>query len=87
MAVINLKKPKNYIGALIVSAFASTIVVVIALTIKDKYNEISVDKKDNSNVKQNNNSWKSIIITFVLTFVAYTVSYLFLYYMFGYKYV
>jgi len=67
------------------SAFVSAFIVVMAIYVKSTYDKFNVDNKDNKGNVTQSSSFKGVLITFAITFVAYMLSYAVLYFLVGYR--
>ena len=76
-------------GAFTVSSFVSAFIVVMAVYVKDSYDNFSLKKHQENNQEHTSTihqsaTVKGLLITFAITFVAYFLSYVILYILFGY---
>jgi len=87
MPLISGFKSTNIWKAFILNSIASSLVIIIALTVKSNFDTISnnkdINKDTNDDVKQQTN-FKSIILTIVATFISSMIAYSTMYFLFGY---
>jgi ABC-type spermidine/putrescine transport system permease subunit I len=69
--------------AFFIKAIASSLIIIIAVTVKEKFDTFK-DKKDEEIILTTN--IKSIVFTFVATFVATIISYTIVWGFFGHEY-
>ena len=96
MTLIQGLKATNYWKAFIVNAIASSVIIVLSITLKqvlDKYtyrknNSSSPSPSSSNNDDKENNfnplTWESITITFIVTFISTYCSYWLLFWLFGF---
>jgi ABC-type spermidine/putrescine transport system permease subunit I len=86
MPLISGFKSTNIWKAFILNSIMSSLVIIIALTVKSNFDTFSNNKdinKDTNNIKQRTN-FKSILLTIVATFISYMIAYSIMYFLFGY---
>ena len=90
MPLINDFQPNTIWKAFALNALTSALVVVLAITIKDRFDNFSTTKKNQKNNNQNNDSvtrqtsWVGVTVTLLFTFVAYYLAYTLMYVIFGF---
>ena len=87
MPLISGFRSTNIWKAFILNSIASSLVIIIALTVKSNFDTFSNSKnhthKDTQNVKQQTN-FKSIMLTIVATFISSMIAYSTMYFLVGY---
>ena len=76
----------NIWKAFILNSITSSLVIIIALIVKNNFDTFSNTKdtkKDTNDVKQQTN-FKSIMLTIVATFISSMIAYSTMYFLFGY---
>lgn len=81
MPIINLK-PTDLKRAFFLNAFASALILIIALYIKGRYDTYRNIKGENV---QRETNFKSLGLTFLFTFIGAFGGYVLMYYTFGYS--
>ena len=82
MPLISGFKSTNVWKAFILNSIASSLVIIIALTVKSNFDTFSNNKNIN-HVKQQTN-FKSILLTITATFISSMIAYSTMYFLFGY---
>ena len=80
MPLIKGFKSTTIFRAFVLNALASSLIIVVAMNIKDYFDRFDLKGEINSNV----NSYKSILYTFIFTFASTLIAYTIMYYLFGY---
>ena len=70
--------------AFILNALASSLIILVAITVKDKLDTYKYTKSEQSYDIIRKTSFKNLIFTFVITFVSSLTAYIILYILFGY---
>lgn len=86
MPLISGFRSTNVWKAFILNSIASSLVIIIALTVKSNFDTFSNNKninKDTNGVKQQTN-FKSIMLTIIATFMSSMIAYSTMYFLFGY---
>lgn len=83
MPLISGFRSTNVWKAFILNSIASSLVIIIALTVKSNFDTFSNNKDINKDVKQRTN-FKSIMLTIVATFISSMIAYSTMYFLFGY---
>ena len=83
MPLISGFRSTNIWKAFILNSIVSSLVIIIALTVKSKFDTFSNSKDDTDNVKQQTNL-KSILLTIIATFISSMISYSSMYFILGY---
>tara|TARA_Y100000389_G_scaffold197848_1_gene233235 strand:- start:596 stop:871 length:276 start_codon:yes stop_codon:yes gene_type:complete len=83
MPLISGFRSTNIWKAFILNSISSSLVIIIALTVKSKFDTFSNKYKDTNNVKQQTNL-KSILLTIIATFISSMIAYSSMYFIFGY---
>lgn len=86
MPLISGFRSTNVWKAFILNSIASSLVIIIALTVKSNFDTFSNNKninKDTNGVKQQTN-FKSIMLTIIATFISSMIAYSTMYFLFGY---
>lgn len=86
MPLISGFRSTNVWKAFILNSIASSLVIIIALTVKSNFDTFSNNKninKDTNGVKQQTN-FKSIMLTIIATFISSMIAYSMMYFLFGY---
>ena len=84
MALISGFRSTSVLKAFILNSIASSLVIIIALTVKTRFDTFSnKNDKDTQYVKQHTNL-KSILLTVTATFISSMLAYTAMYFIFGY---
>tara|TARA_Y100000389_G_scaffold121621_1_gene119036 strand:- start:353 stop:637 length:285 start_codon:yes stop_codon:yes gene_type:complete len=86
MPLISGFRSTNVWKAFILNSIASSLVIIVALTVKSNFDTFSNNKninKDTNGVKQQTN-FKSIMLTIIATFISSMIAYSTMYFLFGY---
>ena len=83
MPLISGFRSTNIWKAFILNSIVSSLVIIIALTVKSKFDTFSNSKDDTDNVKQQTNL-KSILLTIIATFISSMIAYSSMYFIIGY---
>lgn len=85
MPLISGFRSTNIWKAFILNSIVSSLVIIIALTVKSKFDTFSNINTDMhiNDVKQQTN-FKSIMLTIIATFIASMISYSIMYFLFDY---
>ena len=83
MPLISGFQSTNIWRAFTLNSIASSLVIIIALTVKTKFDTFSDKNKYSKDVKQNTNL-KSILLTITATFISSMLAYSAMYFIFGY---
>lgn len=86
MPLISGFRSTNVWKAFILNSIVSSLVIIIALTVKSNFDTFSNNKninKDTNGVKQQT-SFKSIMLTIIATFISSMIAYSIMYFSFGY---
>ena len=83
MPLISGFKETSIWKAFILNSIVSSLVIIIALTVKSKFDTFSSNNKDTNEVKQQTN-FKSILLTILATFISSMIAYSIMYFFVGY---
>jgi len=81
MPIIKGFKSTSVWKAFLLNSFASTLVIFIAVTVKERYDTFTNKKNEEINRSTN---FKSIGLTLIATFIASMVAYVFMWIVFGF---
>ncbi len=84
MALIPVSTQSKW-GSLIFTSFAYSLVVVIAMYVKGFYDHITVTGESSKELVKKNTNFKGAIVIFLITFIAYIMMFLTMWYVFGWK--
>lgn len=86
MPLISGFRSTNVWKAFILNSISSSLVIIIALSVKSNFDTFSNNKdisKYTNDVKQQTN-FKSIMLTIIATFISSMIAYSIMYFLFGY---